>query len=138
MYKERQENKRRTEDGFLLVCDAAKSGVHVPKQGGQKSENYRSEKPKLDVKNFIPDSKCQGKENYSKRTWRQRSTHYRRRKWTKVRVFILTEVAPRVHTYRRLERATGMVYMAASGSHSPHWLTPLCCNVCAPTELTLH
>jgi len=61
-------------------------------------------------------------------------THYRRRKWTKVSVFILAELASRVHTYRRLERAPDMVYMAVSGSHSAHWLTALCSNVCAPTE----
>jgi len=97
-------------------------------------KNHRSEEPKLDIKNFISESKCQGMKNYNKRTWKQRSTHYRRRKWTNVRVLILAEVAPRVHTYRRLERAPGMVYMAARGSPSPHWLTALCCNVCAPTE----
>jgi len=61
-------------------------------------------------------------------------THYRRRKWTKVRVFILAGLARRVQKYRRLERAPDMVYMAASGSHSPYWLTALCSNACAPTD----
>ena len=63
--------------------------VHMYQNTGDKSQNNRSEKPKLDVKNFIPGSKCQGMKNYSKRTWRQRSTNYRCRKWTKVRVLSL-------------------------------------------------